>query len=1673
MKRKILTTLIVALFATLTLSAVSPSNFKIYINAGHGSWGPNDRPNATIPYPNLASTGRPDTCGFYESNTNLWKAFGLYDELHYGAGVPTSNMRMSRWKNGPYPYVKGASNQYKYNKLLSTICTEVNSFKPNAFISIHSNAASDGAKSNYSIILYRGSNTTEKISGSRAMGRTVWNWAALAHNKIDVTTNYPNDYTSSTSGYVVGDNTFYGTSGTNGYLGVLKHSYPGFLTEGYFHTYQPARHRALNIDYCRQEGVRYARGFMDYFSLGQTGKGVIMGAVKNNSKSLENSLYKYYTGTDKAGNNAYDNKYPINGATVRLYNSAGTLVKTYKTDNNYNGVFVFEKLTPGTYTVQAIASGFSDLSKTVTVSANQTTYPIFLMSSGQGTVIDDDPTPEPEPEPEPEVTTTVGAMQFTNDGGRAYTMTGNVISSAQYGENTVILTDTPCLYVINAREKTIRQLSTSGITAANNNGIQHPLRSIAFTSDGYLVGCNKVVCASDDEYVSGNYGTTRGTLQFYYWAPSLSANAAPSLYVSTQRSAGYYEAVLGDAFAINGSLANNKITVFGRTVRGDLDGYRYEVLTVRSGAVDTSKEASVRGTALSYVSKLGSKVSIAVSPRDNSNVILDGELAHPTEVYMANSADMNDASLVGSFSGSSLPAGSTRAAYFTFDGKKMMAAANSTSAGANTGIRLYDITEGLSNATLYSTSNTDLSSANATYSAVHYSVIDGVLTLYLIKDKTIVRFAQNTMSGTSDDPIRGIFAYGLDMQYNADDDSFDFIYGANNNAEESFLVFTDAETGDVVYEKQIFNAVCTVMDNESTYNGLASTTGRVNVTRAELQNAIGRTVTLNWGIRLKGKSIPDSGLLLNYTGGTKYTNDNGAVAGNNHNTAKFANIYITVDNSPESDYFGYVYVNNYSGYDTSTSAQRAQGFDPVMSNGIVRYVPHTAETVDNNGTTQKWNNWQRTRFVPDEHGDTRTTKFTFRGSGIGQTNSQGVAYSQNANVFRENIGITTDYLGNIYMAEHTSGSWSTKAGITILDPHDMTNDHDAVSTYFYQGGPTFDSSVTRYNGTPASADWGSGLWTRTDVSGGHYGSSVSGVAVTGTGANSRLCAVIQDFDRNNGTTFSGDIAIYDIGNSDGSLKSYWGYDTSHAQPSKMLATGVSRAFLADTTDVSGLRRLQGDNRGGLWVCTARPDAVSSRDNVDCPILMYFTAEQIAMAERTGTNQMGASNAAFNMARDMTTAQGKAGGCKGGGFAVSPDGKLLALVNGTGYILIYDVAWTDGVPSLQLRKNTDATVQRFLCDNPTDKGEVLQMAFDWGNNLYAGGKCLTIYSIKDDTDNTHYTPARKAQTISLKALTNIQNIADGEVGSEEVVLNDYLVAVKVLRDGKTVIAKSSASYPNETSVMDASQTDPISAHGISSVSAADADQSYWIILNLPRTLSASEIEAFNGARITDIQGVVDVMAGNNEMTLTKMPTVESAYSFTPNTYVSSNFMETAWNSFGDEKPQFYFVEPKAVEYCRIADVEWSADDNCFYGYAVDNTGNWMFGGFEVALDYYEGVVNNAYPTDPAAVYNDGWRYTFNAVVKLAGESLRPNGTTINRIKTLGQNADISSHYVIYPITSADESTSVAQVVNNSKVVSVKLFNAQGVELLEKPTAGVYFKVITYADGTRRVVKNMMK
>ena len=379
--KKIVLLLMMAVGAIGSSLGVTADDVRIYINPGHGSWGPNDRPMATISYPMLPSTNRPDTCGFYESNTNLWKAFEMRDAL-VRMGVKAENITMSRTANGPYPYVSGASNEQQYNRPLSAIAAEVEQGGYDMFVSIHSNANSEGDNTNYPLYLYRGTNANESVTGSKSMCQTSWprHWM----NTLDPTSGS----WSQTNTVIRGDVTFYGedkcsyttnsASGITYYgsLAVLKHGVPGFLVEGFFHTYQPARHRALNQDYCRQEGLRLARGAADYYGISGESVGYIMGSVKDAVNSLENSLYHYMPGS-------VDAHAPINGAVVKLYKGA-TLVGTYTTDNNYNGIFVFNNLAPGNdYTIKVTANGYADLNalSNYTVTANETTYMVLYMEN--------------------------------------------------------------------------------------------------------------------------------------------------------------------------------------------------------------------------------------------------------------------------------------------------------------------------------------------------------------------------------------------------------------------------------------------------------------------------------------------------------------------------------------------------------------------------------------------------------------------------------------------------------------------------------------------------------------------------------------------------------------------------------------------------------------------------------------------------------------------------------------------------------------------------------------------------------------------------------------------------------------------------------------------------------------------------------------------------------------------------------------------------------------------------------------------------------------------------------------------------------------------------------------------------------------------------------------------
>ena len=363
---------------------VSAMAVKVYINPGHGSWGPNCRPMATINY----AAG--DTLGFFESNTNLWKAFAMEEKLK-AAGF---EVKLSR-------RASGGSGTNSYNKALSTICSEAEAYGADYYISIHSNAGPDGSSgsfANYPVILYRGYTGSPKVKNSdamskKSMARLYDIFYTTPKNKNggggpEFTTSY-----SPTNPRVVGDLSFYNTSSSYGYLGALKHNVPGFLSEGYFHTYSPARHRALNPDWCREEGIRYYRGVMDYYGKAGEKVGYILGYVRSKTETFSHKHYIPHS----SSNDVYK---PINGAKIVLRDEKGNVIKCncypyvkrmlknqdyYTTDHNYNGVFMFENLAPGQYTMYVHASGYKDYVETITVIADKTIYPEIFLEKGQGT----------------------------------------------------------------------------------------------------------------------------------------------------------------------------------------------------------------------------------------------------------------------------------------------------------------------------------------------------------------------------------------------------------------------------------------------------------------------------------------------------------------------------------------------------------------------------------------------------------------------------------------------------------------------------------------------------------------------------------------------------------------------------------------------------------------------------------------------------------------------------------------------------------------------------------------------------------------------------------------------------------------------------------------------------------------------------------------------------------------------------------------------------------------------------------------------------------------------------------------------------------------------------------------------------------------------------------------
>ncbi len=474
--KKIFSILCIALFACGTMYADLVGK-KIYIDPGHGTYTGDDRlmDCIGIPWEEVR-----DGYGFSESHTNLWKSEEVAKKLE-AAGA---EVLMSRYKNGVAPG-------------LTVRATEAQDFGADYFLSIHSNAGT--LTSNYPALFYKGKGTGEWVNAdSKERCQQLWPWVWEIFEKKFET----KSYYSSTQMCIHADVDFwkgdYGVTtidGTTyyGYYGVLRHGRPGLLSEGYFHTVQPARHRALNPDYCRQEGVRYYRALVDYYDHTPETTGYIMGMVKNKSKKMEN-----ITDDDQLSENAWgymvgvncpDQYAPINGAKVYLYNASNEQIGEYTCDNYWNGVFVFNDLTPGTYYVVATADGFKEMEKQeVVVTANATSYPIIKLidvnDTGENTEVISPDDNDTSNGPILEGTHAMSDALWTKKvGDVTYVATGNVNRSMTYYDGKLYIAHNGGKFkVINAADGSfVSEIDYSGASTAFH------LHNLRITSDGQLL----------------------------------------------------------------------------------------------------------------------------------------------------------------------------------------------------------------------------------------------------------------------------------------------------------------------------------------------------------------------------------------------------------------------------------------------------------------------------------------------------------------------------------------------------------------------------------------------------------------------------------------------------------------------------------------------------------------------------------------------------------------------------------------------------------------------------------------------------------------------------------------------------------------------------------------------------------------------------------------------------------------------------------------------------------------------------------------------------------------------------------------------------------------------------------------------------------------------------------
>ena len=880
------------------------NDIRIYINPGHGSWSANDRPMGTVKHgENKAFTDiNNDTTNFFESNTNLEKCFGLLEKLiEYGVpfdrtknqsnsnqhrvgaalDLTQTNIVMSRVKSGAYPAytdytnnVQNPDNDY-YNRGLSEISNEAETWNADMFISVHSNAASNNT-TNYLYYAIDGyGSDTAKDNLSKEMSRCGWNHSIL--DRHQAWTHY--DYTMTAADLAAGK----GKIGKQ-QLGVLRHNIPGYLVEGYFHTYEPGRHRAMNWDVDRMEGVTYARGVADYYGWTKESTGDIYGIVRDLHEKFTHEFYHGRAGTD-------DVYKPLNDVVVTLKKDGAEVAK-YTTDDEWNGAFVFAGVAPGEYTMEFAHPDYkSGEPVAVTVTAAATAYPkVFLESTSYVP-----PKIAYVNYPDSLVGKDYVLADAYNVKGEeidllAEQLTGKTVRRQIIRDNKLYVlaldeANEPYIYLADLKAKTVTELDKAAVVMSANGRMK--ISDIALTADHVLVagGVAKVHYSAD---IANTDSETRGAVNYYKWTANETTGLPETceLWFSTEYSCNYNRGIMGNTFAYTGTIEDGSIitSCYHGTHTSNI-AMRIAQIAILDGAKASESLVETWDDAIEsyfFADALSDNYDfqLMVSPRDKKNFVFDGNKISPLEWALAETG--NVPSVLGRNEG--IAAKANGANYFKYAGKDVMVAPALNEEGKVVGVKAFDITNGLDKALEIKVNGTDIEATEYAYASAHGEValdidtsdrenpvvVGAEIEIFLVVDGKTYKY---TTAGVEQPAVAGVYAYNLSI---ADEESkITLKFNLTGNTSSANVVLTPVAGGeDIVYNAGALEA------GANTYV----------IERAKLEG------DYNWSVSVANKT--NIGIDKLYESNAWEANAEAMVNGG-----------IAVDINPESDNFGNTYVS--------------------------------------------------------------------------------------------------------------------------------------------------------------------------------------------------------------------------------------------------------------------------------------------------------------------------------------------------------------------------------------------------------------------------------------------------------------------------------------------------------------------------------------------------------------------------------------------------------------------------------------------------------------------------------------------------------------------------------------------------------------------------------------------